>query len=250
VPAIPNSTAGQGCKSQSSDTNVDSDVLRFSLLRQLTLEGKVQQVVRLDRAIRQLSPLKNMVEDPISLAKVVSTMLDDLTIPYYIGGSLASSLLGEPRYSEDLDLIISITPGTIQSLIQALQDRFYISESTVDDALNVNSLSFNFIGLVSSEKIDFFVSQSDDFSVSKMTRRCKYALPEDDFLWICSAEDIVLQKLIWFSMNANEAQKQWRDILGVLKLPGNKLDFDYLKQRSKTLGLTKDLNKAQIEAGL
>lgn len=85
-----------------------------------------------------------------------------------------------------------------------------------------------------------------------LTRRRKVypsESPNLDF-YICSAEDIVLQKLIWYGIAGNESQKQWRDVLGVLKLQGEHLDFEYLREWGLRLKVTEKLNRAFSEAGL
>lgn len=250
MPTIPKATVPLGYRSQSIDTTLDADVLMFSLLRQLTPEHKAQRVIALDRTLRQLSSLKSMIEDPVQLARAVADILERLDIPYYIGGSLASSLLGESRYSEDLDLIITMTSHQEATLLQALAERFYVSETVIHEALQGRSLSFNIISLNSGEKIDLFISQVDDFAVSKMTRRFRYSMPDGAQLWLCTAEDMILQKLVGFQMSANESQKQWRDVLGMLKLQGEKLDFTYLRTWAKALGLASELSTALDEAGL
>jgi hypothetical protein len=250
MPTIPKATVPLGYRSQSIDTTLDADVLMFSLLRQLTPEHKAQRVIALDRTLRQLSSLKSMIEDPVQLARAVADILERLDIPYYIGGSLASSLLGESRYSEDLDLIITMTSHQEATLLQALAECFYVSETVIHEALQGRSLSFNIISLNSGEKIDLFISQVDDFAVSKMTRRFRYSMPDGAQLWLCTAEDMILQKLVGFQMSANESQKQWRDVLGMLKLQGEKLDFTYLRTWAKALGLASELSTALDEAGL
>ncbi|GAB4301927.1 MAG: hypothetical protein Fur0025_42420 [Oscillatoriaceae cyanobacterium] len=72
----------------------------------------------------------------------------------------------------------------------------------------------------------------------------------DKGFYLCSPEDTVLQKLIWFRMTENESQKQWRDILGVLKLQGARLDFGYMWHWGERLGVLAELERAFTEAGV
>jgi hypothetical protein len=177
MPSIPHANVKPGYRAQADDTSIDADVLMFALLRQVTLEQKAQRIQALDRKIRQLSPIQtNVIEDPISLARVIATLLASLNIPYYIGGSLASSLWGEPRYSEDLDLIIAVAPDQSQKLIQIFDRQFYVSADAVEDALGGRCPSFNVISVDSSEKVDLFISRADGFSASKMARRIRYPI--------------------------------------------------------------------------
>jgi hypothetical protein len=248
MPVIPGATVNSGYQSQSIDTSIDADVLFFHHLQQLTLQQKALRVQRLDRRIRELSPIKNMVEDPISLAIDISKLLDLCKIPYYVGGSLASSLWGEPRYSEDLDLVIVLLPDRVPELIAALMPRFYISEVAIDDAVSGRCSSFNAISLASVEKIDFFVSQSDVFSLSKLDRRISYELPTGDRIWVYSPEDIILQKLVWG--RGDRSEKQWRDVLGVIKVQQSKLDFNYLREWADKLNIIEYLDRALTASGV
>jgi hypothetical protein len=248
MPAIPVATVKSGYRAQSIDTSIDADVLFFHHLQQLTLQQKVLRVQRLDRSIRELSPIKKMVEDPISLAINISKLLDLCEIPYYVGGSLASSLWGEPRYSEDLDLVIMLLPDRVPELIAALMPQFYISEVAIADAVSGRCSSFNAISLASAEKIDLFVSQSDAFSLSKLDRRISFELPTGDRLWVYSPEDIILQKLVWG--HGDRSEKQWRDVLGVIKVQQSKLDFNYLRQWANTLDIVEYLDRAFTASGI
>ncbi|HEY9852993.1 MAG TPA: hypothetical protein V6D28_26210 [Leptolyngbyaceae cyanobacterium] len=203
-----------------------------------------------------LSELKYLgeliIEDPIWLANQLASVLTSLNIPYYVRGSVASSLQGEVRFTEDLDLVINIQTNQVQSLINALAEQFYISEVAVEDAMSGRTSLFNVIHLTTTEKADIFVMKDDDFSHSKMSRHQLHC-PDDDIsrsFYLCTPEDTVLQKLLWFRMTKNESQKQWRDILGVLKLQGEQLDFEYLQRWAISLNLTELLAQALREAGL
>lgn len=248
MPLIPVATLKSGYQSQSIDTSIDADVLVFRHLQQLTPQQKASRIQRIDRSIRALSPIKKMVEDPISLAINISKILDRCEIPYYIGGSLASSLWGEPRYSEDLDLVIVLAPDRVANLVAELMPQFYISEVAIADAVSGRCSSFNVISLASAEKIDLFVSQSDDFSLSKLDRRISYELPTGDCLWVYSPEDIILQKLVWG--RGDRSEKQWRDVLGVLKVQRAKLDFNYLRQWAEKLDISEYLDRASSVSGI
>lgn len=277
-----------GYKTQSVDTSIEAELVQFGLWRQMTPAKKEALLKRVTRKIPQLilsaikqefkdaSPdilryhyvLKRLgqnwanlllslnyqgglrVEDPLWLARQIADILDDLAIPYYVGGSVASSLQGEVRYTEDLDLVINIQPSQVQPLINRMSGQFYISDIAVSEAMVGQTSSFNVIHLETTEKADIFVMRSDAFSNSKMARR-QLHIPDDDLsksFYICSPEDTVLQKLVWFKMTRNQSQKQWRDILGVLKIQGARLDFDYVWEWANTLRLTEELTTALTEA--
>ena len=76
-----------------------------------------------------------MIADPIELAQKIASILLPLNISYVVGGSVASSLLGENRSTQDLDLVIDLEAQTAQRLIDAMSGEFYISESAVTEAI-------------------------------------------------------------------------------------------------------------------
>jgi hypothetical protein len=284
-------SAPTGYKTQSIDTSVDAEIYLFDLWRQMDLEQKEKLLVRVFKkagifaltGIKTLYPdalpneiryhyvrkrlglnvaellksitsnQKLMIEDPIYLARKIAVLLDSLNIPYYIGGSVASSFQGEVRYTEDLDLVVNIPANQAPSLLNIFSKDFYISEIAIDDAMSGRTSSFNVIDLETTEKADIFVMRNDAFSLSKMSRRHLYIpvnRPESDAIYLCSPEDTVLQKLVWYRMTKNESQRQWRDVLGVLKLQCDRLDFDYLRKWSVELNLSDLLEVACTESGL
>jgi len=192
-----------------------------------------------------------MLEDPIWLIQQLAVIFEDLKIPYYVGGSVASSLQGEVRFTEDLDLAIDIQSEQGLLLIEALTPNFYISDVAVNEALQGITTSFNVIHLQTIEKADIFISGKDEFSVSKMNRRQLYQVEEkQSSFYVCSPEDTILQKLLWLKMGQDQSQKQWRDVLGVLKLQEERLDFAYLGLWGEFLGVKERLQQAMIQSGL
>ncbi len=284
-------SAPAGYKTQSIDTSIDAEMYLFGLWRQMDLPQKEKLLLRVFKkaAIFTLTGLKSlypnaspqeiryhyirkrlgsdvaellksttfdqelMIEDPIYLARKVAVLLESLNIPYYIGGSVASSLQGEVRFTEDLDLVVSIQPNQTQSILNAFSKDFYISEIAVDDAMRGRTSSFNIIDLETTEKADIFVMRNDAFAHSKMERRQLYIpvnRPASEAIYLCSPEDTVLQKLVWYRMTKNESQRQWRDVLGVLKIQGDRLDFGYLQKWAEELSLSDLLETACTESGI
>jgi hypothetical protein len=277
-----------GYKTQSVDTTVDAEKYLFGLWQQMDLNQKENLMLRTFKkaAIMTLTGIKTlypdasaheiryhyirkrlglsiaellqsipdqtlMIEDPIYLARKIAALLELLHIPYYIGGSVASSFQGEVRYTEDLDLVINIQPSQAQSILNVFSKDFYISQTAVDDALWERTLSFNVIDLATTEKADMFVMRSDAFSLVKMQRRQPYTpINQLDPIYLCTPEDTILQKLVWYRMTQSESQRQWRDVLGVLKLQSDRLDFDYLQKWSAELNLNDLLRTAYIESGI
>lgn len=195
-----------------------------------------------------------MVGDPITFALEIADILDRLKIPYLVGGSLASSILGEPRATMDLDVVADLQGQQAAALIEAFQSSYYISESAIYAALGAQAdfPSFNAIELETLQKLDVFVLGEQPFTRAAMERRQRVAVRENPpgYLWIYTAEDIILQKLLWYRLGEQTSSQQWRDVLGVLKIQAEKLDRLHLDSWSQSLGLSEMLARAIQEAGL
>ncbi|PZU99969.1 MAG: hypothetical protein DCE90_01390 [Pseudanabaena sp.] len=184
------------------------------------------------------------IEEAATIAKI----LDDLQIPYVIGGSLASGIWGEMRYTQDIDLVADIQVIHISRLLQTLTPRFYISEEAIQEAIALGG-SFNAIDNLTGWKIDIFVLTSDQFQQSRFERRKAINFGDQGLnLNFSTPEDMVLQKLLWQSQ-WELSPSQWRDILGILKLQGENLDFDYLRQWAEFLQVGDRLEQALAASG-
>jgi hypothetical protein len=192
-----------------------------------------------------------MLSDPISLALDIAAILNKLDIPYLVGGSVASTLMGEMRATEDVDIVADLTAEKVNPLLQILQPRFYVSEDAIRDAIRYKR-SFNLIDNDSLGKVDIFILKDNPFPQIEFQRRRSQIVRQnpDQMLVLPTPEDIILQKLVWYRMTKNESQRQWRDVLGVLKLQGDRLDFNYLQKWAVELSLNDLLETAFTESGL
>jgi hypothetical protein len=185
----------------------------------------------------------------IEEALIVTKVLDSLNIAYFIGGSVASGIWGELRYTQDLDLVADIQFNHIQALLAAFSERFYISDSAVREAID-RERSFNLIDNNTGWKIDIFVLAQNIFQQNQLKRRQAISVNEkDDKLYFSSAEDTVLQKILWYRLSQRQSEQQWRDILGILKLQSDRLDLKYLQDWAQSLSISQDLETALNEAG-
>jgi hypothetical protein len=181
----------------------------------------------------------------------VIAALNHLGIAYALGGSWASALLGQPRFTDDADLTVEPFPGKEDQLCASFGPDYYVSLEAVRDAMRRRS-SFNIIHTPTSFKIDIFVQKDRSFDRSAMARRRPMVLseaPEQPILFV-SAEDIILFKLEWYRIGGETSERQWTDILGVLKVQGRNLDADYLNHYAAELHVTDLLESARREAGL
>jgi len=182
----------------------------------------------------------------IDVLKPVIQVVNELSITYYIGGSLASSIHGLPRSTLDIDLIADVQQVHIPVLKNKLKDNFYIDEDMIKDAIQ-RQASFNLIHLDSAIKIDVFIQKKDKYQLEILKRIQKDRLIESDSsaeFYFCSPEDIILIKLKWYDDGDRISERQWLDVIGVIRVQHNNLDMDYLKVWAQRLGISKLLNLA------
>lgn len=191
-----------------------------------------------------------MISDPISLALDVASILEAFDIPYLVGGSIASAILGEVRATQDIGLVADLGREKVSQLIQSLLPRFYVSKAAVLDAIYYRR-SFNLIDNESLGKIDIFVLQDEPFNQAEFERRTPVVVrPPNQTLVLPSAEDIILQKLSLYRQGGKVSDQQWRDVLGVIKVQAETLDYGYLNHWAEELRLSELLNQALVESGV
>ena len=187
--------------------------------------------------------------DAIAVAAVVADALGSLGLPYSIGGSLASSVSGEPRSTLDIDMVVAFEERDAAAIAAALGDQFYVDERAVARAARDRS-SVNAIHVESSIKVDMFAAGGSALDGEILRRRLLMTFGDerDEQLWVHSAEDILLQKLRWYGLGGASSDRQWRDVLGLVRVQGDRLDLAYLKAGAQRLGVVDLLNKA-LNAG-
>lgn len=189
--------------------------------------------------------------ESITLALRMAEILDALAVPYLIGGSVASSILGEPRATLDVDIVADLQLSHVQPLVEVMRGKFFIDEIMMTEAIERKS-SFNVIHLDTMQKVDIFLLSDQPLAQVEMQRRQQLVITQNPErrAWLASAEDIILQKLIWYRLGNQISDRQWRDVLGVLKVQAYRLDFNYLAQWVETLKLTDLMAQALQEAGI
>lgn len=186
-----------------------------------------------------------MQNEPIEVTFKVTEVLEALSVPYLIGGSLASTLYGMVRTTQDSDIVADMRQEHLQPFVAALQDEFYVDDEMIAEALQRHS-SFNIIHRETMFKVDVFVPWPRPFLQSQLARAQKqtFVFETEISAKFASPEDTILAKLEWYRIGGEVSERQWRDILGVLKTRANALDFDYLRKWASELRVKDLLERA------
>jgi hypothetical protein len=186
-----------------------------------------------------------MQNEPLEVTIKVTTVFENLSIPYLIVGSLASALYGMVRTTQDADIVAEMRSEHLQSFVLALRDEFYLDEAMITEAIQRNS-SFNIIHLETMFKVDVFVPRQYPFLRSQLARaqRQTFSFETKISAKFASPEDTILAKLEWYRMGDEISERQWRDILGVLKTRAGELDLSYLQKWADELKLSDLLERA------
>ena len=185
------------------------------------------------------------MDEILEITLFVAAVFDRLGIEYLVGGSLASSLQGIPRATQDVDLVARIAPAQVNDLVAALHDTFYLDDVTIREAVEKRT-SFNLVHLRTLLNVDVFVAKDDLASREQMKRSQHFAIGDKpgQNLAISSPEDVVARKLYWYRLADEISDRQWNDALGVLKVAGDRLDHPYLQRVAKLLGVEDLLERA------
>lgn len=187
--------------------------------------------------------------DPVTVTLLAVRALEELEVPCFIGGSLASSAHGAVRSSLDADVIADLQPQHAEPLTNALFAGFYVDLEAVRLAIQQHR-SFNIIHRETFFKVDVFVRKPRAFDDVQFERRVAQivATEPERTAHLATAEDTILAKLEWYRNGGEVSERQWIDVLGVLRTQGDRLDYDYLRHWAHELGIGDLLALALTEA--
>jgi hypothetical protein len=287
LPVLAASRGRPGYRPQASDTSIDADIYLFGRLRQQSLKQRVEMFAAHDRGVKKLclagvkmrhreATLEEIrlhfaravlgekfppsfqptggdetiwIQDSIALAGELHSFLESVKIPYYVSGGVASSIHGEPRSTRDLDLVISVQADQIDLLVTTLEAAlYYCPAGAVEDLKLGRERMLNITHTETIANADLYVTDNTPFAMSQMTRRQLVDVEGMPAFWVISPEDLVLQKLLW--RRGSQSEKQWRDVLGIVKLQAENLDYGYLTEWAERLELVDALIMAFTEAGV
>jgi hypothetical protein len=180
--------------------------------------------------------------DEYAVALRVAGTLERIGIEYVLGGSLASSLQGEPRSTNGIDFAVRLTLGSVPIFARELGSDFSVDEQGLVEAVRLRR-SENIFFLPSVTKIDLFVRGGRPFDEREFARKVRTTIGQSE-LFVASPEDNILRKLVWFRMGGETSDRQWRDVLGLFRTSPHKLDFSYMDRWATDLGVADLLRRA------
>lgn len=278
MPILESLTNSSTYCSQSHDSNVAMDVFEFYQLRQLSNGDRLQMGSILTKRARQSSlrglkfrfgslskekfarkvvlswlqddcfanfipssPEIMWIQDPLEVAVQLHNLLMSLRVDYYITGGSSAIMYGEPRTTRDIDLVLAIALTRIDDLVMELErSGFYIAG--LDEVKSGQSKILQVIQMEAIARADLMIAGNLPFDLIQFERKQAIEVWEGQILYYASAEDVILNKLLWRVQSGSE--KQWRDVLGILKVQGDLLDFGYLQEWAMGLNVLDDLNMA------
>jgi hypothetical protein len=272
---------------QSQDTAIEADIYFFQKWRQLSLKQRIERFISHEQGVKKLCLIgiksrhrnltiqeirdlftravlgekftpdfqpkgikENMwIQDSISLAGELHQLFESINIDYYVSGGVASSIHGEPRSTRDLDLVIEVKPNQIDLLVKTLEaSGYYCPAGAVEDLQRGCGNMLNITHTETIANADIYIKDNSSYSRSQINRRVLIDLDGIPAFWIASAEDIILQKLR--GGKGSKSEKQWRDVLGIIKLQSESLDYVYLTEWAEILDLVADLSEVLTQAGI
>ncbi len=183
----------------------------------------------------------------LDLLQEIAGVLDRADIAWVVGGSVASSILGEPRGTIDLDVAVRLDSAGLNRFLAELDHRFYVPEASAAEAVEHGG-SFNIVDPSTALKVDLFVLGSSFLDRRQLERRLRVSMPSGVDVWVTDAADQVLRKLDWYRKGGEVSDRQWRDVVGLLRSQEESIDRSDLGDAARQLGLGDLLHDAIAEA--
>jgi hypothetical protein len=177
----------------------------------------------------------------------VIPVLDRAEVPYMLTGSVASSVHGTPRSTQDLDIVIAASTKQLQQMVSELQTLDFYADNVQASTSLAKRSQFNVIDNVTGWKVDFIFAEETEYGRTALARREAIAVT-GMAVQFARAEDVVIAKLRWAKQGGSG--RQIEDAVGILTVRGNELDISYIEKWVRSLGLEEQWNSARKPSAL
>jgi hypothetical protein len=173
---------------------------------------------------------------PSELLRFVVSILERLEIPYFVTGSTVTIFYGEPRFTNDIDIVVDLPNHKVDEFCRQFPEGdFYVSVEAASEAVRRHSM-FNIIQPRSGLQIDVIVPAPSDFNRSRFARVRRVQTGADWDAAFTSPEDAILKKMEYY--RAGGSDRHVRDITSVLRTSGDEIDTSYIDRWADVLGLS------------
>jgi len=181
--------------------------------------------------------------EPSDLLRYCAAVLERLNVPYFVTGSIATIYYGEPRFTNDIDVVAALPIGKAPDFRKAFPaPEFYVSEEAIRQAIQQHG-QFNILRPATGLKVDVMIPEDTPFNRSRFARVTRVRPSADFEASFAAAEDVIIKKLEYYREGGSE--KHLRDITGVLKISGSRIDRNYIGDWASRLGLESIWNAVQ-----
>jgi hypothetical protein len=173
--------------------------------------------------------------EPSELLRFVVSALERLGIRYFVTGSTVTIFYGEPRFTNDIDIVVDLSADTVETFCRQFPgDDYYVSVDAAREAVRRHSM-FNIIQPRSGLKVDVIVPAPTEFNRMRFERVRRVRAGEDWDAAFSSPEDAILMKMEFYLAGGSE--KHLRDIASVVRTSGDAIDRAHIERWADRLGL-------------
>lgn len=185
--------------------------------------------------------------DGYDIAWSVAQAFEAIRVDYFLGGSMASSLQGPPRFTNDIDFVAHLRVDHVPKLIATLGPDFDVDGVALAESIQ-RRRSWNIFHTPTATRIDLFPVGPSEFDAEELFRRQQREVGNGRKLYVKSPEDTVLRKLDWFRQGNESNLQQFRDAVGVLQFQGATINQRYLDLWAPKLDVVQLLARARLAA--
>jgi hypothetical protein len=192
-----------------------------------------------------------MLSDALRVVSEIASALDEVEAPYAIVGSVASSFYGFPRSTQDIDVLAKIDPKNVTRLIQSLEAHFIVDPAALRDAVRLGE-AFNIFHRDTMYKVDLFPAKANAWQSLEIARAQERGIDprgQARKVRFASPEDVILAKLDWYRQGEGASDRQWKDVVEIIRVQRPRLEFDYLRDWALRLNVADLLDQAIDEVG-